>query len=213
MLYVLDRGYADYSLMADTLHAGSSFVVRVHNNAVYKVLEQRPLTPAARKAGIQKDLIVKLGCDAAPELHDKRIRLIEIYVPDTDALIGRKRRKRVSSKKTFRTDSGEYTILLATDRLDLDVELVADIFRYRWQIELFFRWFKKVLQADRLLSLSRNGLTIVAYCALIASLLVTLWTGRKPTKRTYEMICFYFIGWVTDRELAEHIEKLAVAVA
>lgn len=91
-------------------------------------------------------------------------------------------------------------------------ELVADLFRYRWQIELFFRWFKTVLRADHLLSLSRNGLTIAAYCALIASLLITLWTGRKPTKRTYEMLCLYFAGWADEEELEAHIEKLAPAV-
>jgi len=61
------------------------------------------------------------------------------------------------------------------------------------------------------LLLKQNGMTIVVYCALIASLLVVLWTGRKPTKRTYEMICFYFLGWVSDTELAAHIDKLQPA--
>ena len=92
--------------------------------------------------------------------------------------------------------------------LDLAVELIGLLFRRRWQIELFFRWFKKVLQADRLLSLNRNGLTIVMYCALIASLLVVLWTGRKPTKRTFEAICFYFMGWIGEQELINHLAKL-----
>ena len=77
-----------------------------------------------------------------------------------------------------------------------------------WQIELFFRWFKKILQADRLLSLSQEGLTIVAYCGLIASMLVTLWTGRKPTKRTFELLCFHFLGLLGDEELLRRIERL-----
>jgi len=168
-------------------------------------------TQAARRAGIHKDLIVKLGSRGAPQLRDRPIRLIEIHVRDTDALVGRRRRRRTDTK-TYRKDPGDYTLLLATDLLDLDVELVADLFRYRWQIELFFRWFKTVLRADHLLSLSRNGLTIAAYCALIASLLITLWTGRKPTKRTYEMLCLYFAGWADEEELEAHIEKLAPAV-
>lgn len=210
-LYVLDRGYADYALMNEILEAESSFVVRIQNNAVCEVHEARPLSPEAQAAGIQTDAIVKLGSKFAPELHDKPIRLVEIHVRDTDALLGRKRKKRVSSKKTFRTDSGEYTLRLATDLSDVDVQIIADLYRLRWQIEIFFRWFKKVLQADRPLSLKQNGLTIVVYCALIASLLVVLWTGRKPTKRTYEMICFYFLGWVSDAELAAHIGKLQPA--
>ena len=73
---------------------------------------------------------------------------------------------------------------------------------------MFFRWFKKVLQADKLLSLSQNGLTIVMYCALIASMLITLWTERKPTKRTFEMLCFYFSGMAEEDELLNHIERL-----
>jgi hypothetical protein len=210
-LYVLDRGYADYALMNEILEAESSFLVRIQNNAVCEVREDRPLSPEARAAGIQKDAIVKLGSIFAPELHGKPIRLVEIHVPDTDALLGRKRKRRVSSKKTFRSDSGEYTIRLATDLLDVDVQIIADLYRLRWQIELFFRWFKKVLQADRPLSLKQNGMTIVVYCALIASLLVVLWTGRKPTKRTYEMICFYFLGWVSDAELVAHIQRLQPA--
>ena len=43
---------------------------------------------------------------------------------------------------------------------------------------------------------------------LIASLLITLWTGRKPTKRTFEMITLHFMGWASDEELEKHIEKL-----
>jgi len=207
-LYVLDRGYADYALMDEILKAKSSFVVRIQNNAVCKEPKHRPLSAEAQAAGIQTDALVTLGSEFASELHDKAIRLVEIHVQDTDALLGRKRKKRVSSKKTFRTDSGEYTIRLATDLLDVDVMVIADLYRLRWQIELFFRWFKKVLQADKPLSLKQNGMTIVVYCALIASLLVVLWTGRKPTKRTYEIICFYFLGWVSDDELAAHIQKL-----
>jgi hypothetical protein len=212
-LYVLDRGYADYALMADIRTADSSFVVRLHNNAVYDLVEERPLTDAARQAGILTDRIVRLGSKFAPELRDHDIRLVEVYVRDTDKLLGRKHRRRVASKKTYRTDGGDYTLLLATDQLDLDVELIALLFRSRWQIELFFRWFKKVLEADHLLSLSQNGLTIVAYCALIASLLITLWTGRKPTKRTLEMLSFYYSGWADEEELAAHIETLQPAVA
>ena len=102
---------------------------------------------------------------------------------------------------------------MLTDLLDLEADLIAEIYRSRWQIEIFFRWFKKILGADHLLSLSRNGVTLVAYCALIASLLVTLWTGRKPTKRTYELICFYFLGWIGEDELVAHLEKLEPADA
>lgn len=206
-LYVTDRGYADYGLLADILDAGSSFVARLRHDAVYEVLEERPVSASARAAGIEQDLIVKLGSASAPELHDRKIRLIRIHVHDTDARPGRP-----NAKKGLRKPSGDYTILLATDQLDLDAELLADLYRYRWQIELFFRWLKKILDIEHLLSRNHNGLTIMLYCALIASLLVALWTGRKPSKRAYELICFYFLGWIGEAELAAHLDRLSPAV-
>ena len=48
-------------------------------------------------------------------------------------------------------------------------------------------------------------LSLAFAAALIASMLVVLWTGRKPTKRTFELICFYFAGWVGDEELLAHL--------
>ena len=52
------------------------------------------------------------------------------------------------------------------------------------------------------------GIEIQTYCAIIACLLISLWTGRKPTLRTYEMLCFYFQGWAEEDELLAHIKKL-----
>lgn len=79
-------------------------------------------------------------------------------------------------------------IWLITDLLDLSAELLALAYRYRWTVELFFRWFKCILGSRHLLFHSANGVAIQCYAALIASLLVVLWTGQKPTKRTWEMI-------------------------
>jgi hypothetical protein len=67
---------------------------------------------------------------------------------------------------------------------------------------------KQVLGCRRLLSRSQNGIEIQAYCAIIACMLISLWTGKKPTLRTYEMICFYFTGLASEEELLAHIEKL-----
>jgi len=213
-LYVLDRGFADYGLMSEILTTGNSFLVRINQNAVYEVLEQLEIAPEAAKAGVVRDEIVRLGCEASPQLHDRRIRVVQVHVEDESARLGlprQYRRKRVSSDKTHRSDKSEYTLLLATDQLELDALLVCQLYRYRWQIELFFRWFKKVLEADYVLCESENGMTILMYCALIASILVRLWTGRKPTKRTFEMLSFFFSGWASERELIAHIDSLKEA--
>jgi hypothetical protein len=42
-------------------------------------------------------------------------------------------------------------------------------------------------------------------------MLITLWTGRKPTKRTFEMLCYHFMGLADDKELFNHLEKLKQA--
>jgi hypothetical protein len=75
-------------------------------------------------------------------------------------------------------------------------------------IELFFRFFKHVLGCRHLLSTDPVGIQIQAYCAIIACLLISLWTGGKPTLRTYEMLCYYLGGWADLEELTQHIEAL-----
>ena len=165
---------------------------------------------------MEADLIVRPGfqTDLSKRKIDRPLRLIKIHVSQATTAPGTRRPNRVDSKtKMYRTREVDHTLVLLTDLLELDVELIALLYRYRWQIELFFRWFKKVLQADRLLALSENGMTIVVYCALIASMLVVLWTGRKPTKRTFELLCFYFGGWVSDEELLVHLSRLEAAAA
>lgn len=81
------------------------------------------------------------------------------------------------------------------------------IYRYRWQVELFFHWLKCILGCRHFLSHSQNGVTLQVYAAILASLLIAVWTGLKPTKRTYEAICMYFQGWVTEEDLLAHIQR------
>ena len=190
LLYVLDRGYAKYELLRDIIVARSSFVVRLPKHYACETVESLPLDPAATERGVVGRRLVRLGSAGYPAVRDRLLQLVEVH--------------------NWSEREGEEQVLrLATDLIDLPADVVADLYRWRWQVELFFRWFKKVLSADRPLSLNQNGMTIIMYCALIASQLVVLWSGRKPTKRTFEMICFYFMGWVNDQELIRHLEKLA----
>ena len=203
-LYVLDRAFEDFQLMRKILDADSSFITRLRSTITHVVIEERPISAEAEKAGVYQDTIVSLGSRNHTEVRDVPLRMIKLLVPRATP------RSQTKGRRRARADSDDFheDIHLATDLLDLDVELIATMYRYRWEVELFFRWFKKILQADKLLCLDKNGLTIVMYCALIASLLVVSWTGRKPTKRTYEMICFFFLGLATADELAMHISKL-----
>jgi FOG: Transposase and inactivated derivatives len=203
-LYVMDAGYGQYSLFEDIRKAGSNFICRIRDNAVWELIEENSLTEADRLFGVQRDMTVRLGSDSKRGDLSAPVRVIEIYHKGSS-----NRRLKVSSKtKIIRTDRKDYTMLVVTDRMDLSAETIALIYKYRWQIELFFRWFKCIMGFNHLLNHSRNGLSIQVYCALVASMLITLWIGRKPTKRTYEMLCFHFMGVATDRELEAHIESL-----
>src|SRR5208283_1815715 len=188
-LYVIDRGYAEYQLFQDIIDAGSDFIGRIRDNAVWQVVEERSLTAEARAAHVLSDRIVRLGCADSGHVFKQNLRVVEIDTGKTDA-------------------KGRPDILrLATSRLDLDAELIGLAYRYRWTVELFFRWFKCTLGCRHLLANSSDGVKIQVYLALISSLLITLWAGRKPTVRTFEMLQFYFTGWATEDELIAHLEK------
>ena len=204
-IYLLDAGYAEYKLLGEIITAQSAFVVRLRDNADYEPIEEKPLSENDRAAGIQKDSLANLGGKTKREDCPHPLRIIEVFHKGDET---RHRSPRVSSKKTFRTNEVDYTFLLATNLLDVPADVVALLYRHRWHIELFFRWFKRVLGCRHLIAQSQNGLSIQVYCALIASMLITLWTQRKPTKRTFEMIVFHFMGWATDEELEHHITQL-----
>lgn len=191
-LYVLDRGYADYELFAKIVAAKSSLVARVKDNTAFVVQEERPLTDAAKAAGVVRDLVIsRLGTSHHKDHLKRSMRLVIVQVVARD---------------------GKATELwLITDRLDLDAELVALAYRYRWSVELFFRWLKCVLGSRHLIAHNRNGVTLQMYAALIVSLLIVLRTGRKPTKRTFETIQFHLLGWVSDKEFDAHLAALAAA--
>ena len=207
-LYLLDAGYNHYALFEDIRKAGSSWVARLRDNAVYETIEERPLTDDDRAAGVVFDRVVGLGSPTKRDSLTAPVRIVKVHVksPAFNGLA--RRRSRVSSKKTFRHVPTEYDLLLVTDQLDLPAETIALLYRWRWTIELFFRWFKCVLGFQHLIFESRRGVEIMVYCALIASLLISLWTGRKPTRRTLEMVQLYFQGWAELDELEAHIASL-----
>lgn len=204
--YILDRWYAQFTLFNDIVDAQSSYVCRIRDNSNFAVAEERPLTEAARAAGVVQDAVVHLGMgskSAARPHHP--VRLVAVAVQPHAKRGGRK------GKTAGPGSSGR--LLIATNLLDVPTEIVALIYRQRWLIEIFFRFFKHVLGCRHLLSAQPGGIAIQAYCALIACLLITLWTGRKPTQRTYEMLCWFFLGWASEEELLAHLEKLKKQVA
>jgi hypothetical protein len=189
-LYVIDRGYAEYQLFQDIIDARSSFIGRIRDNAVYQIVEERTLSDDACKAGVLWDRVVWLGGEQRGAVLKQKLRVVAVA--------------------TGRTDSHgkPEVLLLASNCLDLDAAWIALGYQYRWTIELFFRWFKCILGCQHLLSTCPNGVAIQVYMALIASMVMVLWTGHKPTKATLEMLCCYFTGLASDAELMAHLRSL-----
>jgi hypothetical protein len=199
--YLMDRWFAQFKLFDDIVEAQSSYVCRLRDNSNFAVAEERPLTEAARAAGVVQDAVVQLGMGSKPAARPQHpVRLVVVAVTPHAKRGGRK------GKTAGPPSSGR--LLLATSLLDVPAEIIALLYRHRWLIEIFFRFFKHVLGCQHLLSACPDGIAIQAYCALIACLLISLWTGRKPTLRTYEMLCWYFLGWASEAELLAHLEKL-----
>jgi hypothetical protein len=198
-IYVQDRGYASLALFQQILDHHSSFVCRLSDTAVYECLKEHPVAAEAIAAGVLFDKTVRLG--SAPKTRNQLsvpVRLIAVQCTP--------HRKRYKIGRGG-PEQGEM-LLIATDRFDLDADVIALIFKHRWAIEIFFRFFKHVLGCRHLLSQCENGIEIQMYSAILACMLIALWTGRKPTLRTYEMLCWYFTGMADEDELLAHIGRL-----
>ena len=199
--YVMDRWYHAFTLWNDIVAAGSSYVCRVRDRTnLNHVVEERPISAAARQAGVLSDQVLQLGSSqqrSAKPNHPVRIILVQIKPRQP-----RRKGGRIAGP------ASDGILRIATNLLDVPAEIIAEIYQHRWTIELFFRFFKHLLGCRHLLSTDSTGIQIQAYCAIIACLLLQLWTGGKPTLRTYEMICFYLQGWAELDEVQAQAREI-----
>jgi hypothetical protein len=204
-LYVMDRGYAKFALFNRIVAANSSYVCRIRDNSNYDVIEETPLSAAAVAERVLQDAQVTIGKSSKKGAKpDHTIRVITIAIKPH-------REKGLPRRLSHQGSTGaasDGVLRLATNLLDVPAEIIALIYFYRWTIEIFFRFLKQLLGCRHLISHAQNGIEIQTYCAIIACMLLSLWTGKKPTLRTYEMICFYFMGLADEGEVQEHIAKL-----
>jgi hypothetical protein len=204
-LYVMDRGYAKFALFNAIVTANSSYVCRLRDNTVCEIIEQRELTDGDRSAGVISDQIVSLGGSSSNSAGtDHKVRLVEIRCTP--------HRNRTGGKpRGSKAPNCDGVLRVATNLLDVPAEIIALIYSYRWAIEIFFRFYKQLMGGSHLISHNANGIEIQVYCSMIACLLINLWTGTVPNKRTFEMISFYFQGLASEDELLAHIEKQRAA--
>ena len=146
VIYVFDRGYYSYQWWQALCAQGVHIVTRLKKNSQRQVIES--FVPVGEH----------ILSDARVRLHSKRdkvsveLRCIEVA-----------------------REGGQGPLLLVTDRFDLSAQEVSDLYKRRWQIELFFKWIKQRMQVKRFLGRSRNAVIVQLLAALIAYVLLVLY--------------------------------------
>jgi len=143
-ILVFDRGYVDYQWYQRLTAEGVFFVTRLRHDAHYRVLERRPVP---QHGHIRKDEIIALGSphyrQAGP------FRRVEVWVEERQEVL-----------------------VLLSNHLSFGSTTIAQIYRQRWQIEVFFRYLKQNLRIKTFVGTSANALHIQIWTALIAMLLL-----------------------------------------
>lgn len=199
--YVVNRGYEEFALFNAIVAAHSSYVCRVRNDHHFQQDATREVSAEAATAGVLEDAVGRMGSPKSTRIehphHTQRRIVVRVTLHP----------KRGGRRRT----AASQDIALVTNLLDVPAEIIVLLYRFRWLIELFFRWLKCVLSCRHLLSQDPRGIQIQMYCALIACLLIQLACPIKPNQWTYKLLCLYQQGWVTDEELLEHLRERAAA--
>ena len=145
--YVMDRGYLDYARLHTLHQAGSFFVTRARSNFKFKRVSSQPVD---RKTGLVCDQIVRLVWFYSKKGYPDRLRRIGL-----------------------RDDEGRYLVLL-TNQLDLPTRTICDLYRQRWQVELFFKWIKQHLRIKRFFGNSENAVKTQIWTAVATYVLVAI---------------------------------------
>jgi Transposase DDE domain len=173
-----DRNFgSSHQTLHDLTEEGVNFVVRIKQATHLEILEEIAVSDEEKAAGIERHAWVSMG-KSKKNRHHHRVRIIWLKRPGK-------------------------VILLATNLAVEDAEawVVAEMYRQRWQIELFFWWLKKIVKVGHWFARSEKGVRIQLYLVIILTLLIQLQTGRRPTKRMIELLHFYAQGMVSETEL------------
>lgn len=158
-MYVFDRGYLDYERFDRMTDDGYFFVSRLRKNAVVRVLETFSLQT---ESNVLSDEMVVIGSTQnRSENIFRRLRILD-------------------------TKGNELTLL--TNRFDLDADEIAEIYKSRWEIELFFKWMKQHLSIKKFYGYTEQAVHNQVYIAMITYCLNVLAQLNTNSKRNYLQI-------------------------
>jgi IS4 transposase len=160
-IVVEDRGYFDFTLMLTRIRAENVFVTRIKTNTLYQTVKELDL-PEKEDQDIIKDEIIVLTSNKAVKtgINEEQLRLVHVYKEDENKVIE-----------------------IITNNLEWSARTIADLYKKRWDIELFFKAMKQNLQIKTFLGTSENAVKSQIYVALISYLLVEL-INRTIAKKT-----------------------------
>ena len=181
-ILAVDRGYNDYSLFAQWTENGVYFVTRMKDNTVYRVIEvRRP----PRNSAIISDQIIRLTGNKAAEKCPHTLRRIAVWDP-----------------------KNQKEIVLLTNHLDFGATTISQIYKERWQIEIFFKALKQNLKVKTFIGTSPNALKIQIWTALIAMLVLKfLQLKSKFSWSLSNLIAMLHWNLFTYRDIWEWIDN------
>jgi len=159
IIYVFDKGYNDYKAFQRFSDNQTGFVTRIKDNAVYDTVFQNEIEEHIH-SGVLEDEIIELSVKDRDNTSKLKLRKIQFY----DRVLKR-----------------EFEFL--TNLFEMRADLVAAIYKLRWQIELLFKQLKQNFPLKYFLGDNENAIKIQIYCALIANLLMTV--IQKKLKRSW----------------------------
>ena len=149
--YIVDRGYLDFSRLYVAHTAGSFFVTRAKHNTRMKRLYSTTVADEEKKRGIRCDQIVRFTGYKAKKDYPEKLRRIKYYD----------------------VEHQQYYIFL-TNNFHVSAMTIADLYRYRWQVELFFKWIKQHLQIQAFWGRSENAVKVQIWVAVATYALVAI---------------------------------------
>lgn len=155
MTYVFDLAYYDYAWWAELDASGCRFVTRLKTNTRLRIIAEQP-APEAGNPGAGNILADRIG-----------------FLPERLAASRQNPFADPVREVTVRIATGK-VIRLVTNDLDAPASEIADLYKQRWQIELFFKWIKQNLKLRHFLGASENAVRIQLFVALIAYLLLRM---------------------------------------
>lgn len=158
-IYVFDKGYNDYKAFRLFCENKTGFVTRIKDNAVYDSIEEKDIEDHIH-SGVLQDEIIEITVKDKDKTSKLKLRKIRFY----DRVLKR-----------------EFEFL--TNLFEMRPDLVAAIYKLRWQIELLFKQLKQNFPLKYFLGDNENAIKIQIYCALIANLLMTV--IQKKLKRSW----------------------------